>query len=427
MQYSEQVLQIQSLLHLAGYHDVGKIDGLAGDKFTTATTQYGSNDQATGDMHAALLERLSTDPVFKTEILNAANDAFKNGDENGIRAAQGLMRTLGITVDGQSINVNGVASELDQSGLEQLNTRLSADSHAVHIAEPTSKLSANLQTQFQDVVEGQKNWAIRYGAEPFDFHILGKKTAADQWLENNGITAGIGSAANTNYIEIGTIDDNGDFNSLKRVHAMGLTDNWEMEAGEQRLVGFVVDGKYTPFTAEAKDGEKYKGDLIQRDDPSTEKSNQLQHAFGAISKNTWGDDYTKVVFQGSEREVLQLYGSMVRSTIELNNNSPEDMKFEMFGKNSNAFNSEMKEKLVEMSEKLGISERLGTHNASGLDIGRDYELETEEASPIKTLESIFDLRAYIDQLEKTAAEQLNALRSNGIDQDLDTKIPAPGQ
>lgn len=295
--------------------------------------------------------------------------------------------------------------------------------------DPTEKkeiISQHRPTEsFQQAAESEQKWAIRYGAEPFDFHLTGKGSDTDKWLENQGVTAGIGTVANTNYIEIGTLNDDGEFQSLKRVHAMGLTDNWEMEAGDQRLIGFVVDGKYTPFTSDTPENEKYKGDLIQRDDPHATEENQLQHASGEISKNWLGEDYTKVVFQGSEREVLQMYGAMIRATIELNNNKPEDMGFELFGRNSNAFNSEMKEKLIEISEKMGVSDRLGTHNAAGLDLGRNYALETSEADTVMTWDSLGELRSYIDTLEKTASEQLQTLRNDGISTDLDTKIPGP--
>jgi len=290
---------------------------------------------------------------------------------------------------------------------------------------------------FLEATEGQQNWAIRAGAEPFDFHgFVAKGTAWDRFVEDNlGITAGIGSIANTNYLEVGTIDAKGDFHVAKRIHAMGLSENWEMDGGESRLVVFAVDGKYTPFTADTPEGEKYEGDLIQRDDPNALKPNELQHSRDEVT--TLGDvigvgdpeenDYSRIIFQGTEREVLELYGGMLDAVIELNNKDPEEMGFKLFTRNSNAVNSEMKEKMGEMAKALGIDpERIAQHDAVGIDFGRDHALDTQTASPVRTWDSIEDVRAGIDAREQAAASQLDTMRNEGTFTPLNTPLPSTG-
>ncbi|WP_274630829.1 hypothetical protein [Arvimicrobium flavum] len=193
---------------------------------------------------------------------------------------------------------------------------------------------------------------------------------------------------------------------MKTLATVGLDENFEMTGGG-RLVGMVIDGKHTPFSA----------DPIQRDDPHAAKANQLQHA---DVENWLGDNYTKVVFEGSEREVLTLYGSLVEVTIELNN---QDLDFGLLGQNapnSNSFNAEMKEKLGQIGGHLGIA--IGDHDASGWDIGKKLDLATVDAK-LYAWQPIDDMRARVDQLERTAAQQLQTLKAEGIDTDLNTAIP----
>ncbi len=263
---------------------------------------------------------------------------------------------------------------------------------------------------FKDASEGERGWKIRYGAEPIDLHLL-KKAGKPDWdksIEAKGMTAGPGGVFNHNYIEI--LNPAGDV--VKRVHGLGLErkgDTLEM-TGSGRLVGLVVDGKYTTFE---------KDDPVQRDDPHATKPHNLQHA----------DTYTKTVFTGSEREVTEIYGAMIRGSIEINN---KDLSFGLFGLNSNTFNAEMKEKVNEIAGQMGV--KVESHDAPGWDVGSDDStIETTKASRVKTWGSMSELREYIDTLEKTSYEQwaeLNQAAKSGkdiLDVNLQIPIPTPGK
>ncbi|MCE7887326.1 MAG: hypothetical protein DYH13_07480 [Alphaproteobacteria bacterium PRO2] len=264
---------------------------------------------------------------------------------------------------------------------------------------------------FNDVNEGEHGWQIRYGAEPIDLHLFGKGSRIDKGLESAGITAGIGSVFNHNYIEI--LNPSGEV--VKRVHGMGLEpkDGKLEMTGSGRLVGLVVDGKYTIFE---------KDDPVQRDDPHAVKPHNLQHADFK--------DYTKTVFTGNEREIMEIYGAMIRGSIEINN---KDIKFDLFGLNSNTFNAEMREKVNEISKEMGI--KVKDHDAPGWDVGFDEKkIHTTEASRVKTWGSMSELRDYIDTLEKTAHEQWLTLNQetlqqgkNILDINLQVPIPPPGK
>ncbi len=274
---------------------------------------------------------------------------------------------------------------------------------------------------FNDATENQK-WAMRYGGEPLDTHWAsgdggawasgerGTKQEPGFW----NTTSGIEGFFNHNYIEIGKINKEGEFEVQKRVHGMSIEfkDGKPVITGDGRLFGFVIDGKYNTFEND---------DLIQHDDPHHEKEHQLQHA---DVDRPFGDAYTKVVFEGTEREVLQLYGSIIRATIEINN---QDNEFKLFSQNSNTFNAEMKEKIDQMAEDLGISNRLGKHNPWGWDKGSDPDtLKTTEAKKVvEEWGPIEDLRQYIEGLEQTAAKQWDEIQEKGIEVDLKTEIPAP--
>jgi hypothetical protein len=265
---------------------------------------------------------------------------------------------------------------------------------------------------FKDASEGEDGWQIRYGAEPIDLHLFKKlgRDDIDKSIERQGMTAGIGSVFNHNYIEI----LNPSAEVVKRVHGMGLElkDGKLEMTGSGRLVGLVVDGKYTKFEND---------DPVQRDDPHT-KPHNLQHA----------DTHTKVVYTGSERAVMEIYGAMIRGSIEINN---KDIKFGLFGLNSNTFNAEMKEKVNQISEKMKVT--VNDYDPPGWDVGSDNEvIETQPANRVKTWGSMNELRDYIDLLEQTAHKQWATLNWESqslkkgediADINLQIPIPAPGK
>lgn len=225
------------------------------------------------------------------------------------------------------------------------------------------------------------------------------------------MTAGPGGVFNHNYIEI--LNPAGEV--VKRVHGIGLeAKDGKLEmTGSGRLVGLVVDGKYTTFEND---------DPIQRDDPHAKKPHNLQHA---DETRMLRGEFTKTVFKGSEREVMEIYGAMIRGSIEINN---KDIRFDLFSLNSNTFNAEMKEKVDQIAKQMGVE--VGSHDAPGWDVGSDDRtLETDKASRVKTWGSMSELRNYIDALEQTSHKQwleLNQAAKNGNDLlDVNLQIPAP--
>jgi hypothetical protein len=273
--------------------------------------------------------------------------------------------------------------------------------------------AAEIKSSFDVAREGANGWQIRYGAEPIDLHLFGKGTRVDKALERIGITAGIGGSFNHNYIEI--MNPDGDV--VKRIHGLGLDpkDGKLEMTGGGRLIGLTIDGKYTDFSQ----------DPVQHDDPHETKPHNLQHA---DTKNWFGEDATKIVFKGSEREVMEIYGAMLRGSIEINN---QDIKFDLFGLNSNTFNAEMKEKVQQIATKMGVT--VESHDPSGIDIGSDDgKISTLEASRVKTWGTMQELRDYIDTLEQTSHEQWLALNRESLQNgkeitsiDLNTRIPGP--
>ena len=270
-----------------------------------------------------------------------------------------------------------------------------------------------VKEKFIDASEGEHGWQIRYGAEPIDLHLfkkLGRKDI-DKSIEAKGVTAGPGGVFNHNYIEI--LNPAGEV--VKRVHGIGLeAKDGKLEmTGSGRLVGLVVDGKYTTFEND---------DPIQRDDPHAKKPHNLQHA---DEIRMLRGEFTKTVFKGSEREVMEIYGAMIRGSIEINN---KDIRFDLFGLNSNTFNAEMKEKVNQIAKLMGVE--VGSHDAPGWDVGSDdKKIDTADASRVKTWGLMSDLRDYIDALEQTSHKQwleLNQAAKNGKDiLDVNLQIPAP--
>lgn len=270
--------------------------------------------------------------------------------------------------------------------------------------------------QFRNLTENETVWAIRYGAEPIDFHIFGRNTSVDIFIENKlGITAGLGAFSNHLYIEIGNVEKNGFFSTLKRLHGFSLSENKQgdiikAKSSKGRAFFMVVDGKYTSFS----------NDPIYIDDPHLTHQNQLQHA---NHKFLFGENATKIVFRGSEYHVLQLYVAMLVATIELNN---QDLSYSALGihhPNGNSYIFEMKEKLKQMANHLNI--KICDHNPSGWDIGKKFMLETDKSKPLLALTSITELKKYVELLEIKSSLQLETIYKKGIKHDLNFDIPTP--
>jgi len=276
---------------------------------------------------------------------------------------------------------------------------------------------------FQEATEGQNNWAIRLGAEPIDFHLFGRNNWWDNFVEDTlGITAGVGSNANHLYVEVGTIGEDGEFSTQKRIHGFSIKeDDGELlmaKAPDGRAFLMVIDGTHTPFSM----------DPIYQDDPHSTKPNQLQHADSIWTNsderfywvNDPENDATRIGFQGTEREVLQLYNAMITGTLELNN---QDLEYSALGgedtPNGNSFRSEMIEKMNEAATQLGI--QISTHDPKGWDPGKNDILETGRAQ-IMTSESLEDIRAHTSALEKAASDQLQTVMADN-NVDLNTAIP----
>lgn len=285
---------------------------------------------------------------------------------------------------------------------------------------------------FQEAAEGRQNWAVRLGAEPVDMHFFGRKSWWDEFAEDTlGITAGLGSYANHQYIEFGTVGEDGEFTTLKRVHGFSIDEaDGELILGKAlfgRAFVMVVDGELTPFSM----------DPIYQDDPHATKPNQLQHAdsiwTNSNERHYWSNDpkndATRIVYKGSERVVLQLYATVISKTMELNN---RDLPFGIFGNgtpflggaspNAISFKAELEEALHQVAQHLGVE--ILPHEPVGWNPGENDVLETGDAR-VATWDSLQDLRGHVSDLEKAASEQLQTLFQKGNDVDLQTPIPQP--
>lgn len=296
--------------------------------------------------------------------------------------------------------------------------------------DPGIQSDIELAPIFTSFAEGEQNWAIRYGAEPVDAHATGLSNDRGEKKEPTylNITAGPMGITNHNYIDIGQVDPDGNFEPVKRVYALSIDKDLTMlDPMNSRLVGFVIDGEHLTFA---------KDDQVLKDDPHHERPNEYQHAdvkdtdlVDYIKGDDPSDDYTRIVFQGSERDVLQIYAAMVSATIQINNQDPA---FSMFGDlswkwavgespNSNTFNAEMKEVASSAASQLGLN--IEEHNPWGLDVGSTPDmLETTVASGATWL-PLGELKSYVGDLEKASAEQWKTIQEKGIDVDLDTSIP----
>lgn len=169
-------------------------------------------------------------------------------------------------------------------------------------------------------------------------------------------------------------------------------------------------------------------------DPHREKNRQLQHA---DAEGWFGyDDATKVVFEGAERQVLEVWGVMVHSAIELNNQDPKYHAINLGdGVNGNVLSMEVRERAAEALKEMGLT--IGAHNPGGWDVLNFVETQPKTSkAQICTVASLADMRDYVDALEAAAAEQLQAVRDATADYDvggkddrldLDTRIPSgPG-
>ena len=282
---------------------------------------------------------------------------------------------------------------------------------------------------FNESAENQQNWAVRYGAEPIDFHMFGRNNGWDNFVEDKlGITAGIGGLiANHLYIEVGQIDAEGEFSTLKRIHGFSIKeDEGELlmaKAPDGRAFMMVIDGKHTPFNM----------DPIYQDDPHATKPNQLQHADvkNFEGAEVWGldpdpehNDNTRVTIQGTEREILEIYSAMVRGAMELNN---QDLEYGAMGgensPNGNSFSGELREKAAQVAADLGLE--VLHHDPVRWNPGHGDDFDTSVAGAA-TWESLDDLRDYIDTLEEAAREQLDSVIDNKNAIDLQTEIPVPG-
>lgn len=250
----------------------------------------------------------------------------------------------------------------------------------------------NLKETFAPAAQAGE-WTVVFGSEPIDLHMLRKSgfPEAEKAIEDfTGLQAGIGGVFNHNYIEV----RNPDGNVFRRAHGVGLDENWEMTGGG-RLVAMITGTPQTPFSA----------DPIQRDDPSSSHPNMLQH----------GDDpdQARVVFRGSEMQVMQMYRGIAHDANQMN---IKGYNFGLLGQldpNSNSAFGELREGLKSTAAQLGV--KLEKFDPSGWDIGRSHELDINHLA-IKPDETLQDVKNDIARLERENATQLGLIKAdNGVD------------
>lgn len=267
-------------------------------------------------------------------------------------------------------------------------------------------MSDTTSNNFNIATESENNWAIRYGAEPTDAHIAKKLgfPKIDNFL-NEIFHGGVMAAGNHLYLEVGRINEDGDFQTLKRIHGYSIknTEDGIKFATEPdgKMFTMVVDGNYTKFSE----------DPIYQMDPHATKPNQLQSADDSF---VFGEQATKIAFQGTERDVMSLYASLLKTTIALNK---EDMKYDALqngAPNGNTINQVLKENLSETAAIMYL-DGIANHDPSSIDHFLWGDALDNPEPPINIYECshIDVIREQVDQLEKTAAEQWQLVKSRG--------------
>ncbi len=328
---------------------------------------------------------------------------------------------------------------------------------------------SSMCSAFGEATENGKLYAIRSGAEPMDFHaynkigqalagimpdflpdaipnaIEGYYGAADDMF-NNTFKGGLGAIGNHRYMELGVINDKGEFETLKRIHSFSVQADSEgnLKLSTEptgRTFTLAVDGKNVPFNK----------DPIYQMDPHATKPYQLQSAddgfilddvsFSAVpfvgekldefwDENIGEDGATKIIVQGSERDMMDYWGGLLETAIHNNNN---DNKFDAMGNgapNGNSMHSKNENVVETMAHAKGIKpDDIGTHNPSGIDFGSKYDGLPEVPEPrLHEYVSLGEQREYIDSLEKTMATQWDevlAMGENIMKDDLNVELPKP--
>ncbi len=288
------------------------------------------------------------------------------------------------------------------------------------MSEQGIKTSQQLMRNFNDVGGGAV-WAIRYGAEPTDAHIADRILGLPELDKklNDIFHGGVMSAGNHLYVEIGRLDEQGKFNTLKRIHGYSVKDTEDgtklATEPEGKIFTMVIDGKHTPFS----------DDPIYQMDPHESRPNQLQSATDSF---IFGEDATQIVFRGTQYEVMVLYSGLLEATIKLNNENMPYNAFQVSAPNGNSTHEALRGVLVEMAEKMGVG-KIGDHDASGLDhFPWGEKLEIPETSDVKIFECapLEDIMARVESLEQTAAQQWAAVRDLGEKAEFDQTLPEAG-
>jgi hypothetical protein len=219
---------------------------------------------------------------------------------------------------------------------------------------------------------------------------------------------GVMAAGNHLYIEVGRVDDNGNFETLKRIHGYSIKDT---EGGTKlatepkgKMFTMVVDGHHTAFS----------DDPIYQMDPHKDLPNQLQ---SATDDFLLGDGATRLVFQGTQREVMTLYSGLLEATITLNNENLDYDALQNGAPNGNTTHEALRQTLSQMVEALH-GKTIPEFDPSGLDHfwwGDSLDAPNILDPKIFECAPLQDVMERVDALEKTAAEQWKAVKKQGQD------------
>ncbi|MCB9982560.1 MAG: LysM peptidoglycan-binding domain-containing protein [Rhodospirillales bacterium] len=171
---------------------------------------------------------------------------------------------------------------------------------------------------FSSAAEGEKNWAIRYGAEPFDAHVFSKinRLFGSPTLDklddvgNDIFNGGFAAFGNHLYMEFGTLNDDGEFEVQRRIHSFTIADD-----GEGNKI-IATENNGTLFTLASGGIIPFHEDPIYVMDHHKTKAGQLQSSDDDF---LFGEGSTKIVLQNlTRREAMGIYNVALKGGIEYN-------------------------------------------------------------------------------------------------------------
>ncbi|MCB1580523.1 MAG: LysM peptidoglycan-binding domain-containing protein [Rhodospirillales bacterium] len=250
----------------------------------------------------------------------------------------------------------------------------------------TSSSPASAGDAFSNAAEGEKNWAIRYGAEPFDAHVFTKinRLVGSETLDklndvgNDIFHGGFAAFGNHLYMEFGTLNDDGEFEVQRRIHSFTIADDGE----GNKIIATENDG--TLFTLASGGIIPFHEDPIYVMDHHKTKAGQLQSADDDF---LFGEGATKIVAQNlTKREAMGIYNVALKGGTDYNDrNIPVDGA----NVNGNTMHAGLRSLVEAAAQTLGPEKMLDFNfDPSGWDAGLSYynDLVEEGQKPSENMQ-----------------------------------------